>query len=142
MNVKVWLWVHSNDIDDPVDNYRQMRDYFDQIASAGGAGLKIDFMNGETKTLIDFENAVLRFAAERKLMINFHGCHAATGEERTFPNEMTREGIRGIEVNKMKEGPLPASHNAALPFTRFVVGHADYPPFSSRTRGQRPGVIK
>ncbi|MDB4473421.1 glycoside hydrolase family 97 protein [Opitutaceae bacterium] len=126
--IGVWLWVHSNDIDDPTDDYRQMRDYFDRIAAAGGAGLKIDFMNGETKVLVDFEIAVLRFAAERKLMINFHGCHASTGEERTFPNEMTREGIRGLEVNKMKEGPLPASHNAALPFTRFVTGHADYTP--------------
>ncbi len=126
--VGVWLWVHSNDISDPADNYRQMRDYFDRIAAAGGVGLKIDFMNGETKALVDFEIAVLRFAAERKLMINFHGCHASTGEERTFPNEMTREGIRGLEVNKMKEGPLPASHNAALVFTRFVVGHADYTP--------------
>lgn len=126
--VGVWLWVHSNDISDPTDNYRQMRDYFDRIAAAGGVGLKIDFMNGETKALVDFEIAVLRFAAERKLMINFHGCHASTGEERTFPNEMTREGIRGLEVNKMKEGPLPASHNAALVFTRFVVGHADYTP--------------
>lgn len=126
--IGVWLWVHSNDIDDPADNYRQMRDYFDRIAAAGGSGLKIDFMNGETKVLVDFEIAVLRFSAERKLMINFHGCHASTGEERTFPNEVTREGIRGIEVNKMKEGPLPASHNAALPFTRFIVGHADYTP--------------
>lgn len=127
-DISVWVWVHSNDIDDPANNYQQMRDYFDRIAAAGGAGLKIDFMNGETKILVDFEIAVLRFAAERRLMINFHGCHASTGEERTYPNEMTREGIRGIEVNKMKEGPLPASHNAALPFTRFVVGHADYTP--------------
>ncbi|GAB5561774.1 MAG: glycoside hydrolase family 97 protein [Synoicihabitans sp.] len=126
--IGVWLWVHSEDIDDPTDNYRQMRDYFDRIAAAGGVGLKIDFMNGETKVLVDFEIAVLRFAAERKLMINFHGCHASTGEERTFPNEMTREGIRGLEVNKMREGPLTASHNAALPFTRFVTGHADYTP--------------
>ncbi len=126
--IGVWLWVHSNDISDPTDNHRQMRDYFDRIAAAGGVGLKIDFMNGETKALVDFEIAVLRFAVERKLMINFYGCHASTGEQRTFPNEMTREGIRGLEVNKMKEGPLPASHNAALPFARFVVGHGDYTP--------------
>ena len=34
----------------------------------------------------------------------------------------------GIEFNKHRNGPLPADHNAALPFTRFVVGHADYTP--------------
>ena len=28
----------------------------------------------------------------------------------------------------MSEGPIPAWHNAALPFTRFVAGHADYTP--------------
>lgn len=127
-DVGVWLWVHSQDIKDPASDYQQMRDYFARVAGVGAIGLKIDFMNGETKELIDFEIAVLQNAAKAKLMINFHGCHASTGEERTYPNEMTREGIRGIEVNKMGEGPLPASHNAALPFTRFVVGHADYTP--------------
>ena len=61
-------------------------------------------------------------------MINFHGISKPTGESRTYPNEMTREGIRGLELNKMKEGPIPAFHNAALPFTRFVAGHGDYTP--------------
>nr|WP_236649664.1 glycoside hydrolase family 97 catalytic domain-containing protein [Rhodopirellula sp. SM50] len=126
--VGVWLWVHSDDIRDPANSYAQMQDYFEQVAKTGPVGLKIDFMNGESKELVDFEIAALRMAAQQRLMINFHGCHASTGEERTYPNEMTREGIRGIEVNKMAEGPLTASHNAALPFTRFVVGHADYTP--------------
>ena len=127
-NVGVWLWVHSQDIIDPAGDYATMREYFDRVAAIGAVGLKIDFMNGESKELIDFEIAALKQAADRKLMINFHGCHCSTGESRTYPNEMTREGIRGIEVNKMKEGPLTASHNAALPFTRFAVGHADYTP--------------
>ncbi|MFO7936769.1 MAG: glycoside hydrolase family 97 catalytic domain-containing protein [Kiritimatiellia bacterium] len=126
--VRVFVWVHSKDICNSADNYRQMREYFDRVAATGACGLKIDFMNGESKELIDFEIAALRLAAQRKLLINFHGCHAPTGEERTYPNEITREGIRGIELNKMKEGPLPASHNAALPFTRYVVGHGDYTP--------------
>ncbi|MBK1878940.1 glycoside hydrolase family 97 protein [Pelagicoccus mobilis] len=128
VGVGVWLWVHSNDIDDPANDYQQMRDYFDKVVEAGVVGLKIDFMNGESKKLVDFEIAVLENSAKRRLVINFHGCHASTGEERTYPNELTREGIRGLEVNKHKLGPLPASHNAALSFTRFVVGQADYTP--------------
>ncbi|MFD2256767.1 glycoside hydrolase family 97 catalytic domain-containing protein [Luteolibacter algae] len=127
-NVGVWVWVHSKDIRDPANDWQQMKTYFDRTVEAGVVGIKTDFMDGETKELIDFEIAALRLAAERKLMINFHGCHASTGEERTYPNEMTREGIRGMELNKLKEGPLPAAHNAALPFTRFAVGHADYTP--------------
>ncbi len=39
-------------------------------------------------------------------MVNFHGCQAPTGESVTFPNEMTREGIRGMELNIMNE-PIP-----------------------------------
>lgn len=68
-------------------------------------------------------------------MVNFHGSHPPTGESRTYPTEMTREGIRGLELNKMREGPIPAWHNAALPFTRLVVGHGDYTPLGY----SRPG---
>jgi hypothetical protein len=35
----------------------------------------------------------------------------------------------------MPEGPLPPSHNAALPFTRFAVGPADYTPVNLQWPG-------
>lgn len=56
-------------------------------------------------------------------MINFHGPVKPTGRQRTWPNELTREAIRGRE-----QGKLPASHDTALPFVRFVQGSADYTP--------------
>lgn len=126
--VGVFVWKRSKEIDDPADGYKTMRDFFDAVRAAGVCGLKIDFIDNESKAAIDFETNALRLAAERKLMINFHGISKPTGESRTFPNEITREGIRGLELNKMKEGPIPAFHNAALPFTRFVAGHGDYTP--------------
>lgn len=128
LGVDVMLWVDSKDIRNPENDYEELKVYFDKVVAAGVVGVKIDFMNSESKEMVDFEIAVLRIGAERELLINFHGCHASTGETRTYPNEITREGIRGIEVNKHGDGPLPLSHNAALPFTRFVVGHADYTP--------------
>ncbi|GAA3413430.1 glycoside hydrolase family 97 catalytic domain-containing protein [Paenibacillus hodogayensis] len=127
-DIGVFVWKRSKEIDDPADGYKQMRDFFDAVREAGVTGLKIDFIDNETKVAIDFETNALRLAAERKLMINFHGISKPTGESRTYPNEITREGIRGLELNKMKEGPIPAFHNAALPFTRFVAGHGDYTP--------------
>jgi len=30
-------------------------------------------------------------------MVNFHGANKPAGESRTWPNEMTREGVRGLE---------------------------------------------
>jgi alpha-glucosidase len=121
--VKVWVWKHSKDLRDTA----QRNAFLDSVRMAGAAGIKTDFMNSEAKDLIDFEIGLLKAAAKRKLMVNFHGCQASTGESRTYPNEMTREGIRGMELNIMKE-PIPAWHNAALPFTRFITGHGDYTP--------------
>jgi len=126
--VGVFAWKRSKEIDDPRDGWRVMREFFDRARGAGAVGLKIDFIDNESKAAIDFEIAALRLAAERRLMINFHGISKPTGESRTYPNEISREGIRGLELNKMKEGPIPAWHNAALPFTRFVAGHGDYTP--------------
>lgn len=126
--VGIFLWKHSKEIIDQANDYQVMRSFLDSVAMTGAVGLKVDFMNAETKDKIDFEIKLLQEAAKRKLLINFHGCHKPTGESRTYPNELTREGIRGLELNLMKEGPITASHNAALPFTRFVVGHGDYTP--------------
>ncbi|WP_410478833.1 glycoside hydrolase family 97 catalytic domain-containing protein [Pedobacter heparinus] len=121
--VGVWVWKNSKALRDPLT-----RDAFlDSVRNAGVVGIKTDFMDSEAKELIDFEIGFLKACAKRKLMVNFHGCHAPTGESKTYPNEMTREGIRGMELNIMKE-PIPAWHNAALPFTRLILGHGDYTP--------------
>lgn len=41
-----------------------------------------------------------------------------------------------MELNTHPEGPLTASHNAALPFTRFVLGHGDYTPLAFTATGE------
>lgn len=121
--VHIWVWKNSKEIRDSA----QRDTFLDSVALAGAVGIKTDFMNSEAQTLIAFEEGLLKATAARKLMVNFHGCQAPTGESKTYPNEMTREGIRGMELNIMKE-PIPAWHNAALPFTRFLCGHGDYTP--------------
>ena len=57
-------------------------------------------------------------------MLNFHGANKPTGESRTYPNELTREAIRGMESRLNPR----ARHHATLPFTRMLAGHADYTP--------------
>ncbi|RPD41241.1 glycoside hydrolase family 97 protein [Chitinophaga barathri] len=121
--VKVWVWRDSKWLNEP----KQRDAFLDSLVLSGVAGIKTDFMNSEAKGLVDFEIGFLKATAARRLMVNFHGCHAPTGESVTYPNEMTREGIRGLELNNMNE-PIPAWHNAALPFTRFLCGHGDYTP--------------
>ena len=83
-------------------------------------------MDSESKDRIDFYTDTLKDAAEAELMIDFHGANKPTGESRTFPNEMIREGVRGLE--HLKFAGLTPTHYAALPFTRFIVGHGDFTP--------------
>ncbi|RKR14336.1 alpha-glucosidase [Maribacter vaceletii] len=135
-DVGIFLWKHSKEINFPENDYAVMRHFLDSVKQVGAVGVKVDFMNGQSKSLIAFDEALLKNTAKRQLMVNFHGCQQSSGEYRTYPNEVTREGIRGLEVNHMKEGPLPASHNAALPFTRYVTGHADYTPIGFTEPGE------
>ena len=52
------------------------------------------------------------------------GANKPTGEARTWPNELTREAIKGMEGRSTPR----ARHDATLPFTRMLAGHADYTP--------------
>jgi alpha-glucosidase len=127
-HVNIILWKHSNELNLPENDYQVMKDWLDKIKASGAVGAKVDFMNSESKPTIDFDIRLLQEAAKRKLLIVFHGCQKPAGESFTYPNELTREGIRGLELNGHPEGPISASHNTVLPFTRFVVGDGDYTP--------------
>lgn len=120
-NVGIWLWKHSKTL----RNEKERLAFFDYCQQLGVAGVKLDFFDHEAKEVIDLYRDILRETAERKLLVNFHGANKPTGEARTWPNEVTREAIRGMEASKLQDR---ATHNATVPFTRFVVGHAEYTP--------------
>jgi alpha-glucosidase len=89
-------------------------------------GIKIDFFDSESKAVVEAYEDLLRRSAKHQLMINFHGANKPTGEPRTWPHEITREGIREQEYVLWSSLPLP--HYGALPFTRMAAGHADFLP--------------
>lgn len=120
--VKIWLWQHGRHIKDR----EQRRKFFRRCQELGVAGVKLDAFSHESKEFIDLYQDCLRDAAEFKLMVNFHGNNKPAGEARTWPNEMTREGIRGLEYGRSQANW--AQHNATLPFTRLLAGHGDYTP--------------
>jgi alpha-glucosidase len=114
------LWKHSNQLRTP----EARRAFFDLLRDAGVAGAKIDFFDHEAKDVVELYEVMLRDAAERKLVVNFHGANKPTGESFTWPNELTREGVRGMESRKSPR----ARHDATLPFTRMLAGALDYTP--------------
>ncbi|RYD93112.1 MAG: glycoside hydrolase family 97 protein, partial [Sphingobacteriales bacterium] len=70
---------------------------------------------------------VLKKAAEYGLAVNFHEPVKDTGERRTYPNMMAREGARGMEYNAWSEGN-PANYETIIPFTRMLSGPMDFTP--------------
>ena len=76
---------------------------------------------------VNYYRFVLEKAAEYQLTVNFHEPIKDTGERRTYPNMMAREGARGQEYNAWSEGN-PPSHTATLPFTRMLAGPMDFTP--------------
>ena len=70
---------------------------------------------------------VVEKAAEDGLMLDVHEPIKPTGISRTYPNMMTREGVRGTEYNAWSEGN-PPEHETIIPFTRMLAGPLDYTP--------------
>lgn len=76
---------------------------------------------------VNYYREVLKKAAQYQLAVNFHEPIKDTGERRTYPHMMSREGARGQEYNAWSEGN-PPSHTATIPFTRLLAGPMDYTP--------------
>jgi alpha-glucosidase len=128
-NVKLWFWKHRRNL----NTANEREEFFALLNRVGVAGAKIDFFDHEAKEVIDLYQALLRSAAQHRIMVEFHGANKPAGEARTWPNELTREAIRGLEY---RSTTLRSVHNTTLPFTRFLAGHADYTPvhFGERRR--------
>jgi alpha-glucosidase len=119
--VGIWLWKHSKDL----RTSEERRAFFQKCADAGAVGAKIDFFDHEAKEVVDLYAILLREAAEHHVLVDFHGANKPTGEPRTWPNELGREGVYGLEHRSTTDWSVL---NTTLPFTRFLAGHADYTP--------------
>jgi alpha-glucosidase len=120
-NVGVILWVVWKTL------YDQWDDAFDQFENWGVKGLKVDFMQRDDQWMVNYYWKVAEEAAKRKMVIDFHGAYKPAGLRRTYPNVLTREGVRGLEHSKWGDRCTP-EHNVTLPFIRMVAGPMDYTP--------------
>lgn len=86
---------------------------------------------------------VIETAAKHHIMIDNHEPAMPTGLQRTLPNLMTQEGVRGQEYNAWDvKGGNPPAHTVTLPFTRCLAGPTDFTPaifnFSEVVKGTHP----
>lgn len=141
--VRLLLWFNQRSLADAAARASAL----DRLAALGIAGVKVDFFDDETQPTMQLVDALLRDAAARRLLVDLHGFTPPRGLERTWPNLVSYEGIRGAEYYKLAPqfaGLVPAptpAHNTILAFTRAVAGPADYTPltFTAPDRRTSPG---
>jgi len=112
--IGVWLYVNQQAA------LMQSDSLFSVYHKWGIKGVKIGFVQVGSYRWTAWLERVIRQAAANHIMLDIHDDWRPTGEQRTWPNLMSAEGIRGNE-----EMPS-ATHNTILPFTRFIAGEADY----------------
>lgn len=106
----------------------QMIEALEQFEKWGIAGLKVDFMDRDDQIVVEFHERLLKEAAKRKMLVNYHGAYHPTGMVRTYPNNINVEGVRGLEWDKFNpEGTTP-DHDVTIPFIRMFAGSMDYTP--------------
>lgn len=72
---------------------------------------------------------VIENAAKHHIVIDNHEPVMPTGLQRTYPNLMTQEGMRGQEYDAWsQDGGNPPEHTCVLPFTRGLAGPMDFTP--------------
>lgn len=121
-NVRLILWLYWTDV-----NRSDWESVCALYEKWGIAGVKIDFMDRDDQEMVNWYERIVKTAAKHKLMVNFHGAYKPTGLGRTYPNQVTREGVLGNEWNKWSLMVTP-EHLCTLPFTRMLAGPMDFTP--------------
>jgi len=91
--------------------------------------------------MVNHYNKVIETAAKYKIAVNAHEPIKDTGRRRTYPNEISREGLRGQEFNAWaSDGGNPPNHLATIAFTRMLAGPIDYTPgiFNIKLKPYKP----
>ncbi|MFC6225787.1 glycoside hydrolase family 97 catalytic domain-containing protein [Hymenobacter artigasi] len=108
------------------------RKEFARLRQMGVAGIKVDFFGGDGQSFMNYYQDLLTDAAQAGLLMNFHGATLPRGWNRTYPNLMTMEAVKGFEflTFDQKNTDQEATHCATLPFTRNAVGPMDFTPMA------------
>ena len=103
---------------------------FKRISGMGIKGIKVDFFGGDGQSMMKYYNDILQDALNCKLMVNFHGATYPKGWQRTYPNLVTMEAVRGFENVTFEQqwADLEPNHCCMLPFTRNVFSPMDFTP--------------
>ncbi len=119
--IKLSMWTLSMTLNKQLDSALK------QFQKWGVDFIMTDFIDRDDQPTVNFYTRIAEACAKAHLMIMFHGAYPPKGFNRTYPNNITREGVLGSEYNAWSYKPT-ASHNCIIPFTRMLAGPLDYEP--------------
>ena len=128
-------WTYAGDFYDAGERAKKL----DEMAAAGVRGVKVDFWCSDRQEAIAAQQALLRDAAARRMVVNFHGCTIPRGWQRTWPNLLSTEAVLGNEsyFYEPRYTQKAAELNTVLPFTRNAVGPMDLTPVAVPRKNTR-----
>ncbi len=103
---------------------------FSKLNKMGVKGVKVDFFGGDGQSVMQYYIDIMTAAAKHNLLVNFHGATLPRGWQRTFPNLMTMESIRGFEFRTFTQENEDRilAHTLTSLYTRNVFDPMDYTP--------------
>jgi alpha-glucosidase len=116
-----WMALHEN-IDAVFKNYVDL----------GIKGFKVDFIDRDDAKMVNSVYEIAQKAADHKLLLDFHGMYKPTGIQRTYPNILNFEGVKGLENNKWTPNDDVPTYDCSIPFIRMMAGPMDYTPGAMR----------
>jgi alpha-glucosidase len=124
-NVGVILWstwyAITRDLDGLLSKYAQI----------GVKGFKIDFIDRDDQKTVSSLYEIAKKAAEYHLLVDYHGMYKPSGMQRTWPNVINCEGVKGLENMKWGTDNQPG-YDVTIPFIRMLAGPMDYTPGAMR----------
>ncbi len=124
-NVGVILWAtwHAVTI--------QMDTVFPLYSRMGVKGFKIDFVDRDDQVAVASLYQIAAEAAKYHLLVDYHGVFKPTGLQRTYPNVVGNEGVRGMEYLKWSADDA-SREVVSIPYIRMLAGPMDYTPGAMR----------
>jgi alpha-glucosidase len=110
---------------------QQMDEVFPVYSKMGIKGFKIDFVDRDDQVAVQSIYKIAKKAAEYHLFVDFHGMYKPTGIQRTYPNVIGFEGVKGLENYKWAIEDQPR-YIVSIPYIRMFAGPMDYTPGAMR----------
>ncbi len=125
-NVGVILWSTMYALTGNADSL------FAHYSRMGVKGFKIDFLDRDDQQMVGRVYDIADKAAKYKLVLDYHGMYKPSGLQRTYPNVLNCEGVRGLENYKWSPVTSVPQYDAQIPFIRMLAGPMDYTPGAMR----------